>query len=208
MLISAGTHMTPKQFVGCSESATKVTENILSILNVFLILCCHSCPFSKAWERTPRAVLLRLLQSPLHLTWANWDSGTQRSKRKESSFFISFHIRVVLVLPWALPLRSGCVGILRNNKLRFFASFSNQLQLNAKTSTVSVYLSNMHPPNNSARCCYAYFTGKQMVGGGKWHWSITALCSCTRWIIGCAFLFIPHIYTYRQNWAFHSINHT
>ena len=123
-----------------------------------VILCCHSCSFSKTWERTQRTVLLHLLQSPRCLTWANWDLGTQRSKRKESSCFISSQIRVVVVLPWALPLRSGCVGILRNNRPRLFASFSNQLQLNAKTSTVSVYLSNIHPPNKPVRCCYPYFT--------------------------------------------------
>lgn len=28
MLISSRTHTAPKQFAGCSESATKVTENI------------------------------------------------------------------------------------------------------------------------------------------------------------------------------------
>lgn len=46
-------------------------------------------------------------------------------------------------------LRSGCVGILRNNRLRLFASFRNNL--NSKTYTVSVYLSNIHPFNNSAK---------------------------------------------------------
>lgn len=89
-------------------------------------LYCHNCSFSRAWESTQRTVLLHLLQSQWCLTWANWGLGTLRSKRKENSFFISFQIRVV-VLHWVLPLRSGCVGILKNNRLRLFASFSNQL---------------------------------------------------------------------------------
>ncbi|XP_035178490.1 uncharacterized protein LOC118164841 [Oxyura jamaicensis] len=75
-------------------------------------------------------------------------------------------IRVV-VLSWVLPLRSGCVGILKNNRLRLFASFSNQLQLNAKTSADPMYLSNIHPANGSTRCCSPCFTWKQMLRGGS-----------------------------------------
>lgn len=131
--------------------------------------------------------------------WGHW--GVRG--RKENSFFISFQIRVV-VLSWVLPLRSGCVGIPKNNRLRLFASFSNQLQLNAKTSADPMFLSNIHPPSGSTRCCSPYFTWKQMLRGGKWHWRITARCSCTPCVIGHAFLFILHIHTRRQNWDSHS----
>lgn len=161
MLISARTYTIPKQLTRCSESPTKVIENILSILNGLLIklFCTVTVALSLKHGKGHKGQYCFTCFN-YHCAWCEqigmWG---HRGVRGRTNSFFAFQIRVVVVvLPWALPLRSGCLGILRNNGLRSFASFSNQLQLNAKTSTVSAYLSNIHPPNKSRKCCYPYFT--------------------------------------------------